>query len=313
MVSCVVHYGKFFGITKNARNKLIYTTKTDLQQWTAGEQHASIEIVDEMGLFTKLVKFNDYVYLFSEYGITKISLYSASNDFSLSHLYRSSARIFEESIQVCGDKIFFATGDGFYSFNGSSVTKILQNYDVYFGDLDNRNCTSAALDGKYYLASKLKSEDDNACTNNVLFEIDIDSKKVNICKGVDVHKLAVLKTDFMSEILALFNGTNSLKIGSIMHDGNLLNVALKKTWVSFNTDLDFPAKRKQIKRVFAQTATDCKIKIVSDEDEQEFDFVGSAKMQEMQANICGTAFQFIFETESENCKICKPMIELNVL
>ena len=313
MVSCVVHYNRFFGILKNERNKLIYTTKTNLQQWTTGEQTQVVEFLDDKGLFTKLVKFNDYVYLFMEYGITKISVYSASNDFSYTHLYLSSTRIFENSIQVCGDKIVFATNEGLYAFNGNSVTKILSDYDVYFKDLENKNCTSASFDGKYYLASKLKSEDDGICTNNVLFEIDINAKNVNICKGVDIKKMAVLQTDVMRGVLVLFNDLNSLKIGEITHDGNLFSDSLKKSWTSFETDLGQEAKRKHIKKIFLQTSTECKVKIKSDEDEKEYDFSGDSKIQELPVNICGNLFQFIFETESENCKICKPVIGFDVL
>ena len=131
LISCVVHYDNFFGITNTNRNTLIYTKNLNLKDWSSGD-NSTIEFLDNRGSFCKLVAFNDYVYLFREYGITKISLYTSRDDFAFTHLYTSTSKIFENSVCVCGENVFFLTREGLYTFNGNSVDKVAEKFDKYF-------------------------------------------------------------------------------------------------------------------------------------------------------------------------------------
>ena len=320
MISCVVHYDKFFGITKANRNKLVYTTHTELNEWTASEQQSVVEFLDNSGLFTKLVTFNDYVYLFRENGITKISLYSSNDSFSCTHLYFSPSKIFEQSVCVCGDKIYFATRDGVYTFNGNSVAKVLGQYDVYFKNLNNENCSSACLDGKYYLATKCNFFDNQqvGCesgtyTNNVLFEIDINSGKMDMLRGVDIKKLVSVTCPFANKVVAIFNNTNANKVGEISHDGQVFGQATQKVWESFSTDFGFYNQRKKIKEVILTATNDCKISIESDEENKIFDVFGAENVQRMQINVSGKSFKVTFLTNSQTNKISKPKLVFDVV
>ena len=85
-ISTAVHYGKFFGIENTTHQPLVYTSNLNLKEWN-NENRVNIEFVDDRGASIKVVAFNDYVYIFRERGITKISIYSSKNDFSYTHLY----------------------------------------------------------------------------------------------------------------------------------------------------------------------------------------------------------------------------------
>ncbi|MDE6583091.1 MAG: hypothetical protein K2K31_00355, partial [Clostridia bacterium] len=159
LISCVEYYDKLFGITKTNRNSLIYTTNKNMNEWSEADS-LKINFLDDKGLFTKLVAFKDYVYLFRENGITRLSVYSSKNDFSITHLYTATSKIFEKSVCVCGNEIFFMMNDGLYTFNGNIVSKRCENYDSFFKKLDNTNCCCASYNGKYYISTRCDFGDD---------------------------------------------------------------------------------------------------------------------------------------------------------
>lgn len=320
MISCVVHYDKFFGITNTNRNTLVYTSNLDITTWTDDES-STIEFLDSRGSFTKLVAFNDYVYLFREYGITKISIYTSKDDFSFTHLYTSSSKIYENSVCVCGDKVLFMTRDGLYSFNGSSVSKECEDYDKYFKNLDNTNCSSACLDGKYYLATKCNFDDGSlvgcesatSFVNNVLFEIDIENFELNLYRGIDILKVLAVDCPYMSKLCACFNNSYTLQVGELSFCGSTFGTSNEKSWQSFTTDLGYRAKRKKIKEIVLNTKFACDVEISSDEETKTFAFAGSEKEQRLPVSVYGKNFSFSFKTNAEQCEISKPMIVFDVV
>lgn len=320
MISCLVHYDNFFGITNTNRNTLIYTKNLNLKAWT-DENSSTIEFLDNRGSFTKLVGFNDYVYLFREYGITKLSIYSAKEDFSCTHLYTSSSKIYEKSVCVCGDKIFFMTRDGLYSFNGTSVSRIAENCDKFLRWAENENCSAVCLNGKYYLATKFEFYDNKVVgceaddyVNNVLFEIDIDNFDLNVYRGVDIKQLLAVDCPFMSKLCACFNsGENKNVIGQLSYLGKSFEVSTEKYWTSYNTDLSYRGKRKKIKELIINSLYDCKVEIESDEEKVEIDIWASEKEQKIPLNVCGNVFKFSFKTNKQNCYISKPMVVFDVV
>ncbi len=317
IISCVVHYDNFFGVTNTNRNTLIYTTNLNLKEWSESDR-STIEFLDNRGSFNKLVGFNDYVYLFREYGITRISLYTSSKDFAFTHLFTSSSKIFENSVCVCDDQILFVTRDGLFSFNGNSVTKVAKNLDKFLKKLDNANCTCACLDGKYYLATYCDFDDgekigceNEQCVNNVLFEIDIHDFTFNMIRGVDIKKVLTIDTPFMNKLLACFNGQNKQRVGELDHSGSVFESKNKKSWSSFQTDFGFTGKVKKIKEIVLTTLYDLSVEIKSDIESTILKFSGSKTEQRMRLNVKGKVFQINFTT-SESCDVKKPMIVFDV-
>lgn len=319
LISCVVHYDKFFGITNTNRNTLIYTSNLNILEYTE-EECSAIEFLDNRGSFTKLVAFNDYVYLFREYGITKISIYTTKNDFSFTHLYTSSSKIYEKSICVCGDKVFFTTRDGLYTFNGNSVDKVAEQYDKYFKYLNNLKCSSACLNGKYYLATKCDFDDGETIgceaetfVNNVLFEIDINSFELKVYRGIDIRKLLAVDNANFSKLCACFYNGYKQQVGELVSNGKTFTNSNKKVWKSFSTDLENRGKRKKIKEIVLNTLYDCTVEIISDEETKIYTFSGSAKEQRISVSVYGKLFQFVFSTNSDKSEICKPLIVFDVV
>ncbi len=319
LISCVEYYDKLFGIAKTNLNQLIYTTIKNLNEWTEAKS-TKIDFMDEKGFFTTLVSFKDYVYLFREYGITRLSVFSSKDDYSYTHLYTSTSKIFEKSVCVCGDSIFFMTRNGLYSFNGSSVTKRCSDYDDYFKNLDNTNCRSACLNGKYYFATKCKFDDDEkmGCengeyVNNVLFEIDIHTFALNVYRGVDVRDMVAIDNPYMCKLCACFYNEYKQHLGQLEFNGKTFNDVNKKSWKSYSTDLNCYGKRKKIKKIVLKTIGNIQLEIVSDEETKIINFNGDDKEQEKSVCIYGKTFQFCFKTDEAQCEISKPMIVFDVV
>ena len=317
-ISTAVHYGKFFGIENTTHQPLVYTSNLNLKEWNS-QNRVNIEFVDDRGASIKVVAFNDYVYIFRERGITRISIYSSKDDFSYTHLYTSSSRIFEKSICVCGDKVLFMTREGLFSFNGNSVKKICENYDKYFMALDNKNCDCACLDGKYYFASKCNFGDgqqvgceSGTYTNNIMFEVDVSTNEVNVVRGVDIKMFTPIDTPYLSGLAMVFNNTNMLTIGKLCKNGKNLEENTSKFWESFVSDLGFQGKRKRVKEVILTTLYPCQLTISSDEGEKTISISGNQKEQHIRTNIYGKNFSFKFSTTEASCEIRKPMIVFDV-
>ena len=319
LLSLVVHYGMAFGITNTNRNELIYHQNLDVREWT-DDVGSVIEFLDSMGAFTKLVVFNDYVYLFRENGITKISAYTTKGEFSFTHLYLSTSKIYEKSICVCGEVIYFVTREGLYSFNGTSVKKICEEYDHFFKNLDNQNASACCLDGKYYLATKCDFGDgeDVGCEassykNNALFEVDIETGKVDVLRGVDINKIIAVDTPYFSKVVACFNGANVGKIGELTRSGKIFDISTEKSWRSFVTDLGYKGKNKKVKEIILNSRYACEVEVVSDVETKTYSFDGSEKEERKSVSVNGKNFQFVFKTNEANSHISKPMIVFDVI
>lgn len=318
MISCVVHYDNFFGITTKDRNVLVYTKNLNLTTWTDSES-STIEFMDNRGAFTKLVSFNDYVYLFREYGITKISVYTSKSEFSFTHLYTSTSKIYEESICVCGEKVLFLTRDGLYSFNGSSVDKVGSRFDEYLKDFDNTNVTSACLDGKYYVCTRCNFDDDDTVgcenqnhVNNVMFALDVETFDLMLYRGVDVKTLIAVRTPVYSKLLACFNGDNHKRVGQLDLNGSTFETINQKAWKSQETDLGYAEKTKRIKEFSVVCKYPIDVEIISEQDSVLLHFLGSEKSQKMPVNICGKTFKFNFITTQQYCNVKKPCVAFDV-
>lgn len=339
MISCVVHYDNFFGVTNTNLSTLIYTKNLDLRNWQT-EQSSAVEFMDNRGGFTKLVSFNDYVYLFREYGITKISIYTSKSDFAFTHLYTSTSKIFEDSVCVCGENVLFLTREGLCSFNGNSVNRVAEDYNKIWRRLDNTHVSTACLNGKYYVATRLDFDDgakigcenESGFVNNVLLEIDIENFDLQIYRGVDIVRLASADTPYFCKLVACFNGQHCQRVGQLTFGahqdenfddkaaldnsssvGKTFGQATEKFWKSYSTDLDFPGRRKKVKEIMLTTKGDVTMEIASDEETKTYTFEGGKNLQKIAANVVGKTFKFSFYTNSAQCEIEKPVVVFDVV
>lgn len=308
IVSCCSHYGMMFAITAESRGKLIYSEDTDILAWT-DEKTKDLDFSDERGDLNKLISFNDYIYIFRDYGITKVSVYSSDDEFSISHMYLADNYIYPNSISQSGDNIYFLEDSGIKVFNGSSVKNINLDCIGLLKGCDNRNCFGVCFKEKYYLACKTNFNDgkqvgceknESGFKNNTLIIYDINTEHVDIVRGVDINQMISFVNPYKSKLIACFNYKNIGKIGEITTDGKIFEENEEASFMSGKIDFGLPGKNKKLKYFHIRSLYDCNIQIISEYANKNIKIKGSNKIQKIAVNIVGKQFQInITKTEAQ--------------
>ena len=236
-----------FCTIKDPAFKIWYATNLDAEnvgQVSAESGYISLE--DDLGYSRKILTFNEDIYVFRDYGISKINY--IKNDISVSQIYLSNTKIYADTVSICGNVIMFMTKDGIYSFNGVKVTKTDVNIKTLLPST-NEHTTASSLGQKYYLALRLNFNDNKEIlcetgdyVNNALVIIDIIDYSYEIIRGVDIKSLLPVKTELFEKMLVTFNTINNSQLGQIVETSSCFDTRLPKYWQSSNLTNNFNTK-----------------------------------------------------------------------
>lgn len=321
IISCCNHYGKLFAITATARGTLVYNENSDILTWE-DDKTKDLDFGDERGDLNKIMSFNDYLYLFRDFGITQVSEYGSDGDFAVSHMYQSDAYIYPNTIAQAGDNIYFLEGESLKYFNGSSVKEInLDCLGLLKGE-DNRHAFGECFNGKYYLACRGNFNDgqkvgcegyEGGYNNNILMIIDPKTCHVDLIRGVDINELLALTNKFKSKLVACYYNENIGKIGEITTDGKLFGEISPAVWESGKTDFGYSGQLKRIKSFLIKSEGDCVVTFESEKQTKSFKVYGKSNVQKIRANVLGNQFKVKIESsESENVYISNFVLTVSV-
>ena len=324
IASMCLHYERMFAIVESAeRNRLCFSENLDPTNFNPSlSEGGFIDMQDERGKLNKVVSFNDYVYVFRDFGVSRVSAYGDQTTFSVSHLFVSSSKIYGNSVCVCGDKILLLARDGIYSFNGYTTTKLSLGIETLLKDINNENCSALYHDGKYYLALKLDFQDNqsvgcenytNGYVNNALIELDLKTGDIMITRGIDICNMLLLDDGKFCKVLACFNGEYKHTIGQMTNDGKFFGNALKKCWTTPKSNLGYPTQVKMIKEVFVKTKSPCDVKISTEKTSKTYSLKGMNKAQRLKTNIHGEQVEISFISNTNDpTEISCPQIVIGV-
>ena len=302
-----LHYERLFVTTINEKSQVLFSDDLDPTLWSIDLSEAGfIEMVDERGALNKVISFNDYLYIFRDYGISRLTAFGDQEGFSVSHLFVSSAKIYPGSIAVCGDRILFLASNGLYSFDGYSATKILPNISQAFST-NNNACTSAFFEGKYYLAFNVKFDEDldfneSGFINNCLLEYDIKTKNYKLSRGVDIiHIESVMVGGYEKLYLCMREKqSENYKVCSINDSGSYLSTSLKKVWKTGFYGFNKKQKNKCVRSVSLYLTGDPAFLTIESD-------TGYTKKVELLSGantynfyVFGSKFRFIFESNGNS-------------
>lgn len=317
IISCCTHYGKLFAITREKRGNLIYTENTDVLTWTS-EGVEDLDFGDGRGNLNKIISFDDYLFLFRDFGITKVSIYG-NDEFSISHMYFSDSYIYPNSIAQSGDNVYFLTASGLKVFNGSSVKDVEIDCIGIVNSCDNSNCSATCFNGKYFLACRGDFKDGaeigcegyiNGYINNVLFVYDLVSKHVEVLRGVDLHQLLALTNPYKSKLVACFNNEHVGKIGELTTDGTLFGSTLPSSITFAKSDFGNSDTKKRIKAILIKTDKNCDVFLSNEEKTYKFSVLGKNKLQKIHTNVVGKAFTVKINSSDGQTKINKFVLQV---
>lgn len=216
-----VHYERMFATTTGESNSIYFSDDLDLTNWSETlTEGGFIQLIDERGKLLKVVSYLNYIYIFREYGISRLTAYADQSDFTVVNLYMSGGRIYSGSISACGDEITLLCSDGLFTFDGYSMTKILDNIKF----LPSPNAVSYYADGKYYLACRVDGDDTESEDNSSLLVYDVISGEY-VISGVALEYISGTEE-------GVFGGTYDGQVGLIKKCGKLFDDVTDKVWQS---------------------------------------------------------------------------------
>ena len=278
---------RLFALVEGDRNNILYSENLDPTGWvsTGGEDApGKMQLFNEPANLNKIVVFKNYLYVFGDFAVTKVS--AVLDNFSVSTVFTSAYKIYPDSIAVCGAEIFMTTAGGIFIFDGVSAKKAELPANSLFDNI-NGNVQACNFNGKYFAA----------LSDDILFALDTASGAFSITKGVNITAMLAIHTDNTDELLVCI-GDGSGTAGLIDNSGTYFDAVLKKVWSSAVTDFGVSRQDKIIKRLFVRSRTPCVITVTADGKSKDFE-VMSAKtgVTRLITNIKGRNFSFKITSE----------------
>lgn len=314
IISMCRHYERIFAILEGEKISLAFSANLDPTNWNFEiDEGGFIDFVDERGKLEKVVSFNDYVYVFREHGISRVTAYGDQSEFSVNHIYTSSSKIYGQSVAVCGEIIMFLANDGVYAFDGLNVKKIELGFEKYLSRRNNL-AVGAFHRGKYYVACQalFDGDTDEFKNNNILIEIDASTFEVNLTKGMDINSMLALKFKNVEKLLVTFGTYNTGMIGELTDDGVVIDKDLQKIWLSPKSNLGYPNQIKIIREMRLLSKYDCEIEVITDKQRKTFVVKGKDITQRIKMNVRGELVQIAFKSNGQ-ADISMPELIVSVI
>lgn len=290
ITSTCIHNERLFATEGGEKTTLWFSDDFDPLNWKISLHDAGfIDFRDDGGSLIKVVSFNGYVYLFRNYGITRITAYGDQTEFATENIATSSGKIYGESITVCGNRIIYLAEDGFYSFSGGSTNRILKGLDECLKSVENENAKGVYYNGKFYCNLKLKIEN---AVQNCLIYYDLTSKNFTVCKNLKFSDFQIM--DGENDFKLLFLNADNGAIGELSSKSECFGLPILKRWVSAKYDF-LNSNEKVVTSVSLVTKTDINLSVESEAGKRKIKFLASDKIQTKSIGIKGNAFTFTID------------------
>ncbi len=300
ITSMCVHGERLFVTTGGEQTSLWFSDDFNPTDWFVSLSQAGfIDFQDGRGRLLKAISFNDYVYLFRSYGISRVYAYGEQANFSTAGLFLGSGRIFDKAIISCGDKIIYLAEDGFYAFDGYNSVRILSGLDKFLKGVDNSDAQGKFYNGNLFVNLNVKI---SGKTEKTLLVYNLVSGSYYLAKGLNLHSIEPCLGNSFSRMLALCEGGE--KIGQLNSTSKVFGRSLKKVWQSNFSDFSIP-QFKNLVKASVYTTKKAKFKFISEIDQREIELKGSPNLQVFTIGLKGKNFMVEISSKEPNLEISK--------
>lgn len=288
ITSMSMHYERMFATTTGEQSAVYFSDDLDPTNWndSALSEGGYIQLLDERGRLVKVEDFLNYVYIFREYGISRLTAYSSQEDFYVVNLYVAGGRIYGGSVCPCGDVVMMLGSDGLHSFDGYSVANRLKA--VKF--LPSPGASAVFADGKYYLAACTETEGEN----DTLVVYDLNSNTFTLSR-LPVKRLCKLGD-------AVYAVTHDGRIGKVTECGEYFGEPLEKVWESGELDLQLPDK-KTVASITLRTSGDITLTVITDGKPKEYGIKGREGITRIKPTASGKTIAFRITSTDKKARI----------
>ncbi len=300
ITSMCVHGERLFVTTSGEKTSLWFSDDFNPTDWYVSLDEAGfIDFQDDRGSLLKVLSFNDYVYIFRNYGISRVYGYGDQSSFSASGLFLGSGRIFENAIIDCGNRIIYLAEDGFYAFDGYNATRILKGLDKYLKGMDNSKACGRFYNGQLFINLKINIL---GRKTDVVLVYNLSNGSYYFAKGLKVTSLEVLSGEDFSYLVATVKNGN--EIGVIEKGAKCFGNSLKKYWQSQYSDFGID-KIKSLNKISFYANKSITIKVSSDMGSKTLKVKGSENLQTLMVGLKGTNFSLEISSNLSNTEIGK--------
>lgn len=309
--SLTMHYERMFCTVGGEKNSVWFSDDLDPTNWDLElDKGGFIEMLDERGKLNNVLSYLNYVYIFRDYGISRLTAYADQTQFSVSNLFVSSGQIYSNTVSLCGDSVFFLSRDGLYCFNGLSTSKILASVSPLVKQ--SPDAVSVHHNGKYYVALNMDFDksssdgyDDSTDTqNNAVLVYDLKTGSYSIVRGVNVKNFCSY-----GEILYAVLGDGT--VGAMELCGSFFDTPSQKEWASGM--LDFGTERvKTVREAYIESDEDFVLKISSERGSKEFSVTPTSGLTKVRVNVSGRKVGVSISSNSLQPRITRPTLVMTV-
>lgn len=306
ITSMCIHNERLFVTTGGEQTELWFSDDFNPSDWYVSlDQAGFIDFQDGRGRLLKVLSFNNYLYVFRNYGISRISAYGDQTGFSATNLFLSSGRIYPGAIVDCGNRVIYLSEDGFYSFDGYSSQRLLSDYDKFLFGVDNSDAVGKFYNGSLYISLKMKI---NGRIEKVMLVYTPSKGSAYVTKGMKVTDIEVLYANDFSKLVLLVEGSG--KIGEISEKSTVFNRVLRKTWKSHYSDFGID-KRKSLAKITLYTKHDIELTVESENSKKTVKIAGSKNKQTVRLGVVGCSFSFSVNSQNIGDEVSKIALYFN--
>lgn len=262
--SLTVHYERVYGCHNGSKNQVWFSDDFDPSNWTASSEAGGfINFADECGDAIAVVSFLNYLYVFREHGIFRLTAYGDQNEFSIKKLFIGAERIYKHTIALCGDRIMFLADDGMHAFDGYSVSDSVPELPpITF----KQNAVGTYQGRHYYLACSIDIGElkQGSYYNNTLLRYDLDDGTMETLSGYDIVSVNPCKSHNADDLIV---STGDLRyastLGMVSDCGKFFDTNTKKIYRGPYGDLG-SGRPKVVRDVTVYTAHSLDVVLVAD-------------------------------------------------
>lgn len=278
-----------------------------------------IKLDGQLGQANRLLKFNDYIFVIRDFGISRIAWYKSA-DYSVNNLLFSGSKVYGETACICGDRGLMLCKDGIYEFNSITAKKLDLPFNKFFEGVTNNYACATFKDGIYYLACQLNFDDGKLINceliphqNNALIVLDTSTNHYTIYRGLDINDLCTVQVESVDKVIATFNSNFETQVGQVEHTGKNFNLFVIRYWQTPLSDLGYPDQEKFVKEISLNTQYDVVCKIFTENETRRLDIKGSDEPIKIPIKIKGNKIGLSFETRTERAYISNLKMKVDLL
>ena len=298
ITSSCIHSERLFATEGGEKTTLWFSDDFNPTNWNVSLEDAGyIDLRDGRGSLLKVVSFDGYLYVFRNYGITRITAYGRQEDFMVDGITASASRIIPESICVCGDRIIYLAEDGFYSFSGGTPMRIMSKLEGLSIDFKS-HIKAQYYRGRYYCVLTLIDEEGTSFQAVICYSLKDGEFTLN--KNLKVVDFTLMEGE--NELKLLFICADNRAIGELSEKSEYFSYGITKSWESGESDFGI-AKEKRLTKLFINSEAPVRVTVKSEIGTRVLNFLGSKKMQVLPVGLRGEFFCFLIECDFSDCSL----------